>query len=117
MPAALLSPGPVRFSTVQLEPPGPAVSLVWQEEEASLAAAAELLPFLTGARLQPGGHFQRTNVLPPGSAHEGQHGQGSGLLSGSRLPPQIALNQKGGNELLIKHLLYYDLCHWACLSF
>lgn len=72
---------------------------MWQEEEASLAAAAELLSFLTGAPLQPGGHFQWTHVLPPGSAHEGQHGQGSGLLSGGRLLPQIDLQQKGGNEV------------------
>ena len=72
---------------------------MWQEEEASPAAAAELLSFLTGAALQPGGHFQRTDVLPPGSAHEGQHGQGSGLLSGGRLLPQIDLQQKGGNEV------------------
>lgn len=79
--AAPLSLVPVRFSTVQLVPLGPAVSFVWQEEEASLAAAAELLPFLTGASLEPGGYFKRTDGLPPGSVHEGQHGQGSGLLS------------------------------------
>lgn len=52
-------------------PPGPAVSLVWQEEEASLAASPEQMPLLARGPLQQGGHICWTEVLPPGSAHEG----------------------------------------------
>lgn len=66
-------------------PLGPTVSLAWQEEEASLAGSAEQMPRLARGPLQPGGHIWRTEVLPPGSAHEGQHGQQDALLSGSRL--------------------------------
>lgn len=69
-------------------PLGSAVSLVCQEEEASLDASADPLPLLTGAPLQPGGHIRRTEVLPPGSSHESQRGQENGLLSGRRLPPR-----------------------------
>lgn len=67
-------------------PLGSAVSLVCQEEEARLEASADPLPLLTGAPLQPGGHIRRTEVLPPGSSHESQHGQENGLRSGRRLP-------------------------------
>lgn len=72
--------GLVGFRAVELDPLGPAVSFVLQEEETSLAAAAELQPFLTGPPLQPGEHFQWMDVLPPGSTHEGQHTEHSSLL-------------------------------------
>lgn len=89
-------------------PLGSAVSLVCQEEEASLDASADPLPLLTGAPLQPGGHIRRTEVLPPGSSHESQRGQENGLLSGRRIPSrQLPFHPCFSQCVLVKHLFSY----------
>jgi len=102
IPATLLASGPFLQQCSWLAPPpcfplhcltqcstavalGPTVSLVWQEEEASLAGLAEQMPLLARGSLQPRGHIWWTEVLPPDSTHEGQHRQQDALLSGSRL--------------------------------